>query len=105
MHNASCQIIKAENISELFKKKYGSILKNILHKTSTVFKVATVNQITGRENNNYLKKCYNFYLDTQYYDHIEVFDKRGKVKAVLNLDENLNSKKTDKAISEGRRIQ
>jgi len=43
------------------------------------------------------------YLDGRYKDHFEVFNKRGKVKDVLNLDGTSNSKKFN--LASGRRLK
>ncbi|MBR8661825.1 hypothetical protein KDN35_19610 [Brevibacillus sp. NL20B1] len=55
--------------------------------------------------NPYLKKGDGFYLDSLHYDHIEVVDSRGKVKAVLNLDGTLNVSKTEQALKQGRTVK
>lgn len=47
---------------------------------------------------DYIKKGDQFYLDAQHKDHLEVFDKRGNFKAVLNLDGSINKYKTDVVI-------
>lgn len=43
------------------------------------------------------------YLDALHKDHLEIIDKAGNVKYVLNLDGTLNSDKTKKAL--GRKIK
>ena len=45
-----------------------------------------------------------FYLDALHKDHLEVFNKRGKIVTVLNLDGTVNAKKASQARQEGRRI-
>ncbi|CAH1057236.1 hypothetical protein PAECIP111894_03394 [Paenibacillus pseudetheri] len=102
VHN--CEILKANNMSEFFKLNFGSSLKNSSQKTSSIVKGATVYTVTGKTGNGYLKKGDQYYLDTLHYDHIEVFDSRNKVKAVLNLDGSFNAKKTEAALKEGRKI-
>lgn len=102
VHN--CEILKANDMSEFFKLDFGSSLKNLSQKTSSVVKGATVYKVTGKTGNNYLKKGDQYYLDTLHHDHMEVFDGRGKVKAVLNLDGTFNAIKTEVALKEGRRI-
>ena len=52
---------------------------------------------------DYLKKSDQFYLDGQHKNHLEVFDRRGNFKFVLNLDGTLNEAKTKAA--EGRRLK
>ncbi|MFB5759850.1 polymorphic toxin-type HINT domain-containing protein [Paenibacillus medicaginis] len=102
VHN--CEILKANNMSEFFKLDFGTSLKNLSQKTSTVVKGATVYKVTRKTGNDYLKKGDQYYLDTLHHDHMEVFDSRGKVKAVLNLDGSFNAKKTEAALKEGRII-
>ncbi len=46
-----------------------------------------------------LRKGDQYYLDGLHKDHIEVFDKKGKARAVLNLDGTLNAAKSSKAMS------
>ncbi|MDK2600344.1 filamentous hemagglutinin [Bacillus stercoris] len=53
--------------------------------------------------NPYLKKGDRFYLDNLHKDHLEVFDKRGNLRVVLNLDGTLNEAKTKNAI--GRKLK
>ena len=57
------------------------------------------NQFTKyqKKDSNYFKKGYGIYLDALHKDHLEVIDKTGKVKFVLNLDGTLNVDKTFKA--------
>ncbi|MDU0328931.1 polymorphic toxin-type HINT domain-containing protein, partial [Paenibacillus sp. 3LSP] len=102
VHN--CEILKANNMSEFFKLDFGASIKSQSQKTSTIVKGATVYKVNGKTGNDYLKKGDQFYLDTLHHDHIEVFDSRGKVKAVLNLDGSFNAKKTEAALKEGRTI-
>ncbi|EOH96609.1 hypothetical protein UAY_02977 [Enterococcus moraviensis ATCC BAA-383] len=51
-----------------------------------------------------LRKNDQFYLDGQHKDHLEVFDKQGNFRFVLNLDGSINGAKTAKAAKQGRRI-
>ncbi len=94
----------AKNMSQFFELKFGKAIKNVSQKTSKIVKGATVYKITGKTENEFLKKGDQYYLDTLHYDHIEVFDSRNNVKAVLNLDGKLNLKKTETALKEGRKI-
>ena len=43
---------------------------------------------------NNIKKGDLYYLDGQHKNHIEVFDKTGRAKAVLNLNGSYNEQKT-----------
>ena len=45
-----------------------------------------------------------FYLDGLHKDHIEVFNKVGKIKFILNLDGSINQAKTKKATAQKRRL-
>lgn len=56
----------------------------------------------GKTNNPNLKKGDYYHLDSKHGNHIEVYDRTGKSKAVLDLDGNLNKTKTK--IAEGRII-
>lgn len=49
-----------------------------------------------------IKKGDQFYLDGQHKDHLELFDKRGNFKAVLNLDGTINQAKTE--VAKGRKL-
>jgi len=53
---------------------------------------------------DYIAKGDKYYLDGLHKDHIEVFDSKGRVKAVLNTDGSYNDSKTKSAIKEGRRL-
>ncbi|WP_225701909.1 hypothetical protein [Duffyella gerundensis] len=54
---------------------------------------------------DYIKKDDQFYLGGLHKDHIEIFDKRGNFRAVLNLDGSVNERKTQQAEAEGRKIK
>jgi hypothetical protein len=54
--------------------------------------------------NEYIRDGDLFYIDTFHLDHIEVFDVKGKARAVLNLDGTLNVSKTAVALKQGRMI-
>ena len=45
-----------------------------------------------------LRKGDYFYLDSLHWDHLEVFNKNGTFKYVLNLDGTINVSKSSKAI-------
>ncbi|MFG1487211.1 hypothetical protein ABMA77_14105 [Halobacteriovorax sp. RZ-1] len=51
-----------------------------------------------------LKKDDYLYLDGLHKIHLEVFNKKGNIQSVLNLDGRINIKKTAASLKEGRRI-
>ena len=52
-----------------------------------------------------LNKGDHFYLDKLHGDHIEVFNRRGKVRDVLDLGGNQMREKFERAKNEGRNIK
>lgn len=82
----------------------GESLKNVSRKTSRRGGGQSIYQATAKSSEYGIKKGDYFYLDDLHFDHIEVFDKNGKAKKVLNLDGSLNEKKTKAALDEGRTI-
>ena len=95
--------LKVNNMSEFFKSNFGEGIKNSVTKTKNQFQGQNIYEVTKKIDNPYLKKGDKFYLDNLHKDHIEVFDKRGNVRAVLNLDGTLNEMKTKNAI--GRKLK
>lgn len=61
--------------------------------------------MTKKLESSYLNKGDKFYLDNLHKDHLEVFDKRGNAKNVLNLDGTLNYSKTESALAEKRKLK
>lgn len=55
-----------------------------------------------KRNQGLLKTGDRFYLDGQHKNHLEVFDKNGNFKFVLNMDGSLNQMKTGAA--KGRKL-
>ncbi|MBN1468663.1 MAG: hypothetical protein JW924_08065, partial [Fusobacteriaceae bacterium] len=96
--------IKVNNMSEFFKTEFGNSLKTGVSKTKKQIDGQSIYEVTTKTENKYLKKGDKFYLDGLHKDHIEVFDKQRKVKAVLNLDGTINISKTETALKEGRKI-
>ena len=86
------------NMSEFFADGFGKSIKNNLSKTSLKYNGQAIYKVTAKTENDYLKKGYGVYLDALHKDHLEVIDKVGKVKYVLNLDGTLNVDKTKKAV-------
>ena len=88
------------NMSEFLDSDFGQEIGNSLQKTSKRYDGQSVYKVT--ENIGDLKKGDQLYLDGLHKDHLEVFDKRGKLKNVLNLDGTSNLDKLNKAT--GRRL-
>lgn len=85
------------NMNEFLKQPgFGNQLKNMSQKSSQQYQGQSVYKAQG-EIGDYIKKGDQFYLDGQHKNHIEVFDKRGNFKAVLNLDGTINKSKTEAA--------
>ncbi len=86
---------------KFFETEFGQLLK----KNSTKLHQTYQNQPIYRMDKNigeYLKKGYHYYLDNAHKDHLEVFDKNGFAKSVVNLDGSLNTAKS--LSSAGRKI-
>ncbi|NHX02170.1 hypothetical protein [Pseudomonas koreensis] len=83
---------------------FGGELADATRKTSKRFQGQTVYQVTQKIAPN-IKKGDQIYLDNLHKDHLEVFDKFGDVKYVLNLDGSKNNEKTAKALADGRKLR
>ncbi|WNJ95688.1 hypothetical protein RND59_00765 [Vibrio ruber] len=81
---------------------FGSDVISITKKSPKVYDGQRVFDVTKRYGSA-LKKGDQVYLDGQHKNHLEVFDKQGNFKAVLNLDGTLNIAKTAQAKKTGRR--
>jgi len=91
------------NMGEFLKQPgFGSTVKDNTQKTNQQYQGQTIYKATDNVG-NYIKKGDQFYLDGLHKDHIEVFDKRGNFRAVLNLDGSINERKTQEA--EGRKLK
>ncbi|MBA0169567.1 hypothetical protein H0247_19625 [Pectobacterium sp. CFBP8739] len=91
-------------MGEFFKQSgFGGQMKTNSQKTNQIFQGQSVYQAKGTVG-DHIAKGDKYYLDGLHKDHIEVFDSKGKVKAVLNLDGSYNDSKTANAIKEGRRL-
>ncbi|MET1250187.1 T7SS effector LXG polymorphic toxin [Sporolactobacillus sp. STCC-11] len=90
------------NMNELFRTDFGKSIINSISKTKINYDGQSIYKITQKVDNDYLKKGYGIYLDALHHDHLEVIDKKGNVKYVLNLDGTVNIDKTKKAL--GRKI-
>ncbi|WP_155972786.1 pre-toxin TG domain-containing protein, partial [Streptococcus ruminantium] len=90
------------NMSEFLDSDFGQELRDSLQKTSKRYDGQRVYKVI--ENIGNLKKGDQIYLDGLHKDHLEVFNKSGKVKSVLNLDGSINFEKTRKVLEQGRRL-
>ncbi|MCL4923548.1 hypothetical protein, partial [Streptococcus suis] len=88
------------NMNEFLESDFGQEIGDSLQKTKKRYDGQSVYKVT--ESIGELKKGDQLYLDGLHKDHLEVFDKRGKLKDVLNLDGTSNLDKLNKAI--GRRL-
>ncbi|MDT1942688.1 MULTISPECIES: hypothetical protein [Carnobacterium] len=91
------------NMSEFFKSKFGKKLKDCSNKTNRTVDGQSVYTVTGKTDIPRLNKGDQFYLDGLHKDHLEVFNKQGKFKYVLNLDGSINEMKT--ATGYGRKLR
>nr|WP_155246176.1 hemagglutinin repeat-containing protein [Dickeya solani] len=90
------------NMGEFLKQPgFGSTVKDNTQKTNQQYQGQSVYKATD-DIGDYIKKGDQFYLDGQHKDHLEVFDKRGDFRSVLNLDGTINQTKTDAA--KGRKL-
>ncbi|WP_249357578.1 hypothetical protein [Citrobacter sp. wls619] len=88
------------NMGEFFKQSgFGSQMKESAQNTSQLFQRQSVYQAQGPVG-DYIAKGDKYYLDGLHKYHIEVFDNKGKVKAVLNIDGSFNDAKTKVARAE-----
>lgn len=92
------------NMGEFFNQSgFGSQMNDNARKTSQIYQGQSVYQAKGTVG-DYIAKGDKYYLDGAHKNHLEVFNSKGKVKAVLNLDGSYNDTKTQAAIKEGRRL-
>ncbi|MDU4093333.1 MAG: hemagglutinin repeat-containing protein, partial [Pantoea sp.] len=92
------------NMGEFFKQPgFGSQMNDNGRKTSQIYQGQSVYQAKDAVG-DYIAKGDKYYLDGAHKNHLEVFDSKGKVKFVLNLDGSYNDTKTKTAIKEGRRL-
>ncbi|WP_413530082.1 VENN motif pre-toxin domain-containing protein [Rahnella inusitata] len=90
------------NMGELLNQAgFGSDIKGNTQKSSQQYQGQSIYKATGDIGDN-IKKGDQFYLDGQHKDHLELFDKRGNFKAVLNLDGTINQAKTE--VAKGRKL-
>ncbi|PGA71757.1 hypothetical protein COL87_11330 [Bacillus pseudomycoides] len=90
-------------MKDFFEDGFGNEIERKVSKTSKKYQGQTVYKVDKKVDNPHLKKGDQFYLDNLHKDHIEVFDKQGNFRAVLDLDGNINIDKTKKAL--GRKLK
>lgn len=81
---------------------FGSELNKSIRKTSQQYQGQSVYKAT-EDVGSHVRKGDQLYLDGAHKDHLEIFDRSGNFKWVLNLDGSINSAKTDAA--RGRKIK
>jgi filamentous hemagglutinin len=90
------------NMGNFLKSEgFGNELSGVVQKTSKIYDGQSVYEAQEKLG-EYIKKNDQIYLDPMHKDHIEVFDKNGNFRWVLNLDGTPNPAKTDAA--QGRRL-
>lgn len=97
----------AKSMSDFLKTPFGKTLQPFIDKLkykkgSDYGNIKYVVSKDFKQSN--LKRGDIIYMDKLHGDHIEVFNKHGKVKFVLNIDGSQNFKKTNIAIKENRKI-
>lgn len=85
------------NMDAFFKTDFGKEISPFLTKTKIKYDGQSIYKVSTKPGHPYLKKGYGIYLDALHKDHLEVIDKQGKVRIVLNLDGSVNKVKTAKA--------
>ncbi|MCH4866393.1 MULTISPECIES: ribonuclease YeeF family protein [Bacillus] len=96
--NYTGNIKPVANMETFFTEmEFGTLIKDSVTKTKIKYDGQSIYKLTKKIDNEYLKKGFGIYLDGMHKDHLEVIDKKGKVKYVLNLDGTLNIDKTKKA--------
>jgi hypothetical protein len=87
------------NMNEFFQSSsFGKAISNSSQNTSKLFQGQKVYKVTDKlDDFKYIRRGDHYYLDNLHKNHIEVFDKKGKSKWVLNLDGTINIDKTAKA--------
>ncbi|MDR0209572.1 MAG: hypothetical protein LBJ33_10455 [Pseudomonas putida] len=92
------------NMGEFFAQPgFGTEVKTLSRKTKQVYDGQSVYEASS-DIGEYIQRGDRFYLDGAHKNHLEVFNDKGRAKAVLNLDGTLNAPKTDKAVQGGRRL-
>ena len=100
--------LKVNNMSEFFSRTpLGKMLKLNSERTGKTYQSVPVYRMSEKMKigDVDLKKGDHFYLDKLHGDHVEVFNKRGKIKEVLDFGGNRLENKLDEARKEARNIK
>lgn len=82
----------------------GHRLRDNVRKSNEMYdgqSIYVAQQAIGKE----IRKGDQLYLDGMHKDHLEVFDSKGNLRTVLNLDGTVNHKKRDLALNQGRKLK
>ena len=85
------------NMQEFFETDFGEQLKKSVRKTKRHYDGQAIYEVVDKSIPG-LKKGDQIYLDGIHKDHIEVFDKRGRFRKVINLDGSTNKIKSDAGV-------
>ena len=89
------------NMADFFKSNdFGKLLGDTANKTNRQYQGQSIFEVNKK--NGFMSNGDQFYLDGAHKNHLEVFDRNGNFKFVLNLDGTKNIDKTNSAL--GRRI-
>ncbi|QBP78425.1 hypothetical protein E2K99_24725 [Herbaspirillum huttiense] len=92
-------------MDQFFKgSDFGEQVRANTDKRPTIYDGQTV-YVAERKIGTQIKKGDQLYLDGRHKDHLEVFDKHGNFKSVLNLDGTRNEVKTNAAKAQRRRLR
>ena len=95
---------KVNNIGEFHTQfEFGNTLKNASNKTNFTYKNQPIYKVTKKVKVNNINKGDYYYLDGLHKNHIEVYNKNGNFKNVLDFDGSVNTSKTKAA--KGRTIK
>lgn len=72
---------------------FGKKIKNYVEKTNKIVQGQSVYKVIRNCGNNLLRKGDQLYLDNLHKNHLEVFDRNGQFKNVLNLNGTQNATK------------
>jgi len=93
------------NMRDFFDRSdFGAAVRAGTKKSSTIYDGQSV-YVAERNIGETISKRDRLYLDGQHKDHLEVFDRHGKFRFVLNLDGTINQDKTNAAERQGRRLK
>ena len=100
--------LKMTNMSEFFSDApLGRMLRGSAERTGKTYQSVPIYRMSRKMEIGEVKlgKGDHFYLDKLHGDHIEVFNRKGKIKEVLDLGGNRLNAKYNRAKDEGRNIK